>query len=320
MRAPAGFLLCAVIIALVAFPAVPARASEKRVVVGDVRVNEGETVEDVSTAWGDVVVEGEVEDGVRSAVGDVRIDGPIGGDVNAGSGDVYINAPVRGGVDVGNGDLYLKSGAQVGGPISVGNGTIFRDRESRVYAPQTAGMASNFREDPVPGAFSIGMIGWGAMALGLAAAAVLLSVAAPGPLKASARSLEASPGRSLVLGLGSAPTAVVLSVLLLLTGVGALLLFLLWPAYLALLLFGALVVAYSLGRRAVLAAGRYRAGDTLAAAVGALLLAATWLVPTLGRLLFAALALLGAGAVVSAFLARRRERSRGRSRASYTSY
>ena len=289
---------------------------EKRI-TGDMVVEKDETVPEVSTAWGDVLVEGRVEEDVRSGFGDIRIEGPVGGDVHAGSGDVRINAPVGGDVDVGHGDVYLESEAQVGGEVSLGNGSLERHSSAVVSGVERAGMVSSFDEDSPFKVFS-DVIGWSVMTLGLVAAAVLLAVVAPRPLRASARSLETSPGRSLFLGLGSVPAAVVLSVLLAITGVGLLLLLLLWPAYLALILFGAIVAAYFLGRKVVLATGRYRAGDALAAAVGAVIVAVAGLIPILGGLVIVVLALLGTGATLSALIARRSLRNTPRT--TYASY
>jgi hypothetical protein len=113
------------------------------------------------------------------------------------------------------------------------------------------------------------------------------------------------------------PAAVIVSILLAITGVGILLILLLWPAYLALVLFGALVSAYFLGRKVMFATRRYRAGDALAAAVGAFLVSAAYLIPVLGGLVFAALALLGTGAAVLALLTRR---PFGTPRTTYASY
>jgi cytoskeletal protein CcmA (bactofilin family) len=285
--------------------------------MGDVVVEKDKTVEEASTGWGDVLVEGEVNEDVSSGFGDIRIEGPVGGGVRAGSGDVRINAPIGGDVKVGHGDVYLEGGAHVGGEVSLGNGNLYRHQEA-VADTERAGMASSFDEVSSSEVFS-DTIGWVVMTLGLVAAAVLLAVVAPGPLRSAARSLEGSPGRSLVLGLGSVPAVVVVSILLAVTGIGLLLLLLLWPAYLALLLFGALVAAYFLGRKVVLATGRYRAGDALAAAVGAVLVAAATLIPFLGGLVFAVLALLGTGAAISALLARRRMRG-GPPRTTYASY
>jgi len=319
MRTPTGLLLCGFLLASFASPS-PAHASEERM-MGNTVVEEGKTVEKISTVWGDVRVEGEVEQDVNSAFGDVEIYGPVGGDVDAGFGDVYIDAPVEGDVDVGHGDVQLGSGARVGEKVSMGNGSFYPHQEAVFGNVETAGMASSFEDEgSLLGAFS-DMIGWAVMALMLVAAAVLLAVAAPRPLRAATRSLEASPGRSFVLGLGSLPVAIILSVLLVVTVVGGLLLFLLWPAYFALLFFGLLVASYSLGRKVVLAVGRYRAGDAMAAAVGAVIVAAVLLIPVLGVLVLIALTLLGTGASVSALLTRLRPGApRAAPRAAYASY
>lgn len=315
IRARFFLLICALSLASLSASNV-AYASERRG-MGDVVVEKDKTVEEASTGWGDVLVEGEVKEDVSSGFGDIRIEGPVGGDLRAGSGDVRINAPIGGDVKVGHGDVYLEGGAHVGGEVSLGNGNLYRHQEA-VANTERAGMASSLDEVSSSEVFS-DAIGWIVMTLGLVAAAVLLAVVAPGPLRAAARSLEGSPGRSLVLGLGSVPAVVVVSVLLAITGIGLLLLLLLWPAYLALLLFGALVAAYFLGRKVVLATGRYRAGDALAAAVGAVLVAAATLIPFLGGLVFAVLALLGTGGAISALLARRRMRG-GPPRTTYASY
>jgi hypothetical protein len=316
MRGPVRVILFlpALLIAYLLLPTNAAHAAEKRM-MGDVTVGEGETAEEVSTTWGDVTVEGNVKDNVESGFGDIWVEGPVGGDVDAGSGDVHINAPVGGDVDVGRGDVYLESGAQVKGDVSHHSGSLYRQSDAVVDGPQMAGVAPSF--DSRVGA-SAGVIGWTVMTLGLIAATVLLAVAAPRPLRASARSLEVAPGRSLILGLGSVPVAIVASILLAVTVVGIPLLALAVPVYLALLLFGVLVAAYFLGSRIMLATGRYRAGDALAAAVGAFLVSAAYLIPFLGGLVFAFLALLGAGAAVSALLARRR--SSGTPHAAYASY
>src|SRR5215208_4458211 len=297
MRTPVGlFLTCALFSAYFLLLAAPAHAAEKRV-MGDRVVEEGESVEEVSTAWGDVLVKGDVEGDVHSGFGDVEVDGPVGGDVEAGFGD-----------------LNLDEGAQVDGRVYVGHGSRTDHPGAEVRGIQAAGMTFDDDEDSALEVFS-DVIGWLVLTSLFVGASVLLAVAAPRPLRASARSLEASPGRSFVLGVGSVPVVIVLVFLLAITVVGALLLV---PAYLALLLFGLLVTAYFLGRKIVLATGRYRAGDVLAAAIGAVLVAATLWIPFLGGLVFFALALLGTGAAILAVFARRRQG--GGPRTTYASY
>ena len=294
----------------------PARASEKEV-MEDVTVKKGDTVKEVSTAWGDVLVEGEVEEYVRSGLGDIRIEGPVGGDVQAGSGDVYINAPVAGDVKVGSGDVELGPEARVEGDVSCGGGRLARAPSAVVVGVERAGISPEFNREVSAGSSFPDAAKWALMTLVLAAVGVLATVVVPRPLRAATRSLELSPGRSLVLGLGSLPAAMILSVLLAVTGVGLVLLFLLWPAYIALVLFGLFVTAYFLGRKVVLATGRYRAGEALAAVVGAVIVAAIYQIPILGGAVFAALALVGAGAVFSSLLSRWRS---SRPRPTYTSY
>jgi hypothetical protein len=317
MRTPVGlFLICALLPAAYLLSADPAHASDKRV-MGDVVVEEGETVEEIHTAWGDVLVKGEVEGDVSSGFGDIEIDGPVGGDVDAGSGNVRINAPVGSDVNVGQGEVRLESGAQLGGGVSHGSGNLHRDPGATIGGVETAGMASWDDDDSPLEVFS-DLIGWAVFTSLLVGAAVLLTILVPRPLRASARNLEALPGRSLVLGIGLALVVFVVSFLLFVTVVGIPLLLLLWPAYLLLLLFGVIVTAYFLGRKVVLVTGRYRAGDGLAAAIGAILVAVAYLIPFLGGLVFFALALLGTGAAVLALVTRSRQGAAPR--ATYASY
>ena len=316
-------LLTIVIFGLIILPPLPAHAAEKRF-VGDVVVNSGAVEHGVSTGAGNVVVHGLVSDDVRSGFGDVtvkgevegdieagsgevKIEGPVDGDVHSGFGDVYVNAPVKGDVDVGQGDVTLGPRAEVEGDLRFGSGRFKGDPDDVEGDIISRGMASDFHESEGPDI--LGFVGWFFAALAFAACTVLAAVLAPRPLAAAARRAEESPGRSFVYGLVSLPAFFLLSVVLAVSIVGIPLLLLLAPAYLALLFCGALVAAFFLGSRVLLITGRYRVGNALAAVVGALILAATTLIPVLGDLLLYALALLGTGAVILALFSRRRPRS-----------
>ena len=154
-----------------------------------------------------------------------------------------------------------------------------------------------------------GLVGWVFGTAAFAACSVLLAVLMPGPLLAAARRAEESPGWSLLLGVASVPAVVVFAVVLAVSIIGIPLLLLLAPAYLALVFFGALVAAYFVGRRVVFATGHYRGGNALAAMVGALILAAAYMIPVLGGLLLYGLALFGTGAAILALFSRRRSRT-----------
>lgn len=314
-QARTALLIPALLVAYLAFSASPAQALEKEI-FGDVVVEEGEVADEVSTAWGDVVVRGRVTGDVHSGFGDVTAEGPVGGDVEAGFGDVRVGGPVGGDVKAGFGDMFLLDGARVAGEARLGYGSM---KEHHPSASVGSGAQAVATDNEPPSSAPPGTIAKGVATLGFVAAALLLAVVAPRPMRASARFIEDAPGRSLFVGIASVPVVIIGSVLLALSGVGLLLLPFAWPAYLVILLFGTLVAAYSLGRGAMLATGRYRAGDTLAAIVGAILVSAISLIPILGSLLLAGLVLLGTGAALSALVARRRPLF-GPPRPSYASY
>ncbi len=312
-------------------PPLPAYAGEKSV-FADVVVESGEYGGGVSTVFGDATVRGPVAGDVHSAFGDVRVDGvdaSVGGSVNSGFGDIAVRAPVTGEVDAGFGDVYVNSrvgsidvdhgdirlgpDAKVMGDFRPGSGEVDQHPDAELLEPMRAGMMADFGtsgDDDL-----IGYIGWFFAAAGFAACVVLAAVVAPRSLSAAARQAEEFPGWSLLVGLVSVPAILVLSVALAVSVVGVPLLLLMAPAYLAFIFYGALVAAFFVGRKVVLATGRYRSGNALAAAVGAVLVAATALIPFLGELLLFALALLGTGASILALVSRRRAR-----RPAYPSY
>jgi hypothetical protein len=317
--------LSVAVVGLVALAALPAQALEKKA-FGDVVVEAGQTESEVLTAVGDVTVEGLVEGDVRSGFGDIEVNGegvrgdinagfgdvevraPVGGEIDAGFGDVYIDASVEGDVEVGRGDVELGPGARVTGDLDHGSGELKGNRAAVEGAVEAGRMRPDMDHDW--GGFGIlNIVGWVFVAAIFAACSVLAAVLAPGPLSAATRRAEESPALSLLFGVASVPAVVVLCVVLAVSIIGIPLLLLLAPAYLALVFYGALVAAYLVGRRVVFATGRYHAGNAFAAAVGALIVAAAFMIPWLGGLLVYGLALFGTGASVLALVARLRSRT-----------
>ena len=298
-------LLFAVLGLVALLPPIPAHAAESKV-FGDVVVGPEETETEVYTGVGDVRVEGAVEDDIRSGFGDIVVKGPVGGEIEAGFGDVYVDDTVEGDIDVGRGDVELGPEARVHGSVYYGGGRITPHPGAVVHGNMVTGMRPEMDHDPDSWSMIPSLVGWVFGAAAFVACSVLAAVLAPGPLLAAARRAEASPGWSLLLGVGSVPAFFVFAVVLAVSIVGIPLLLLLAPAYLAFLFFGSLVAAYFVGRRVVFATGRYRGGNALAAMVGALILAVAYLIPVLGGLLIYGLALLGTGASVLALFSRRR--------------
>lgn len=316
--------LSVAVVGLVALAALPAYALENKA-FGDVTVEAGHTESEVSTTVGDVTVEGSVPGDVRSGLGDivvngevggnikagsgdVEINGPVGGKIDAGFGDVYIDAPVQGDVEVGRGDVELGPDARVGGDLHYGSGEF----SGNLDAVAGRVVAGDMRPDLDHGWGGFGIlnvVGWMFAAAVFAACSVLAAVLGPGPLSAATRKAEESPALSLLFGVASVPAVVVLCVVLSVSIIGIPVLLLLAPAYLALVFYGSLVAAYLVGRRVVFATGRYHVGNAMAAAVGALILAAVYLIPVLGGLLIYGLALFGTGASILALVSRRRSRS-----------
>ena len=282
-------MISVAVLALVALSPLPAHAFENKA-WGDILVEPGQTVPKASTAVGDVKVEGSVERDVHSGfgdiqvdkgghvggdisagVGDVRVEGPVDGGIDAGLGDVYVDAPVGGDIDVGRGDVALGPRAQVRGNVYYGSGQVEPHPDAVVEGNMVTGMGPDMDHEP-DGGFGIqGLVGWIFATAAFVACSVLLAVLMPGPLLAAARRAEGSPGWSLF--------------------------------------FGALVAAYFVGRRVVFATGHYRGGNTLAAMVGALIVAAAYMIPILGGLLLYGLALFGTGAAILALFSRRRSRT-----------
>jgi hypothetical protein len=315
--------LSVVVLGLVVLLPLPANAAEKRI-VGDVVVGSrgveqnvstvvgalevhGVVKRDVDSAFGDILVSGKVLGDVGAGFGDVEIQGPVDGDVHAEFGDVYVNAPVGGDVDVGHGDVNLGPKAEVLGNLEYESGEISGHTNAVAGGITAKGMTMDLDESHGPGI--LGFVGWLFAALAFAACAMLAAVLAPRPLAAAARRAEETPGRAFVYGLLSLPLFFVLCVVLAVTIVGIPLAAALAVAYPVLLFFGALVAAFFIGTRVLMFTGRYRVGNVPAAAVGAIILASTTLIPVLGDLLLYALCLLGTGAVILALMSRRTPRA-----------
>ncbi|CAN5757490.1 hypothetical protein BH23ACT11_BH23ACT11_14290 [soil metagenome] len=290
-----GFLLC--------LPLATAHAAEKKF-LGDVIVGPGGTADSVSTVRGDIVVRGKVGGDAESSMGDIEIYAPVGGSVESDFGNVIVDAPIGGDLDVGHGEVEWGPRGRVGGDFYCPNCQMDRVSDANVGGRMQFGMSPGFDtafdRSRVPG-----LVGWVFATLVFVAISVLAVVLVPRPIEFSARKIDESVGRSLLVGLAFVPAALLLAVVLGVSIIGIPLLVLAAPAFLAFVFFGSVVTAYFIGRRILFATGRYHGGNAMAATIGAVVLSAAYLIPFLGTLIIYALALLGTGGAILALVSRR---------------
>ena len=117
-------VVVALVLAVVLGTLPVAVAQDRSEVGGNVVVEEGETVDEVSAAGGNVIVDGTVTGDVNAFAGNVYVNGEVGGDVGAFGGNVEITGTVDGDVNGGAGNVVVAEGAVIGGELGIGAGTV----------------------------------------------------------------------------------------------------------------------------------------------------------------------------------------------------
>lgn len=119
-----GLVVLAMLLSLV-----PAPATAQTGGGGTIIVDEGETVSEVSAVAGTVVVRGTVTGDVSVLAGDVRVEegGTVEGDLSAAAGNVRISGTVNGVVSAGAGNVHVQETGTVGGNFDVGAGNVIID-------------------------------------------------------------------------------------------------------------------------------------------------------------------------------------------------
>jgi hypothetical protein len=251
------------------------------VIVGDVAVHRGETV-----------------DGVFVVNGDVRIAGRVDGDVTVLSGDAVVSGEIRGDLFTAGGRARLLPSARVTGDVRYGDdypdvssdARVFGDVEKQTW-PDLGGAI----------AWVAGFVVWLAITLSAAALGALLLLAFPRAADAvEARSRERK-GPLIAIGLAAAIALPIGAGIAAITLVGLPLAFLVLLALLPIGVVGYLASAWALGRR-VLGAPRSRALSFLA---GLAILRLLALVPIVGLLVGIAAAVFGLGLLCAAIGAAR---------------
>lgn len=93
---------------------------------GAIVIDADQTVEEIDSAAGVIVIHGTVTGDVSGFAGVIRISesGTVGGSVDGAAGAVMIDGSVEGDVDIGAGFFEIGSPAWIGGDLAVGAGTV----------------------------------------------------------------------------------------------------------------------------------------------------------------------------------------------------
>jgi uncharacterized RDD family membrane protein YckC len=294
----------------------------------DAVLPKGEQADEVVAVLGSALAHGDVAGRIVSVLGDARADGVTGGEVVAVLGNAQVNGHVRRKVVAVFGDVVLGPNADVEGKVVAVGGSVVRDSRARLRGgvsipfavghPKLDGLREWLRRCALwgrPLAFGPDL-GWAwAVAGGFLVFYLLLALGFRGGIGRCAETLEQRPGRTIIAAVLAVLLAPVVVVLLAITGVGVVIIPFLLASFFVAALFGRAVVLVWLGRRftglCFKAAPLHPIVDLLA---GAIIVAALYLVPLLGLLVWKAIGVIGFGVVIYTILL---GTSRGRSAATF---
>jgi len=279
----------------------------------------GETAEAVVAILGSAIAHGDVSEAVVAIAGNVTVGGEVGDAVVAVLGNVKIEqgCTVKGDVVAVGGTITIENGAKVEGDVvSVGG---------RVEVAEGATVEGDIQPVPFPGlsflkdwlvqcVFKLRplapQVGWVWVVAGAFFLLYLLvAVALPRPVEVCLGELTRRPATTFLMGLLTKLLLPVVLLILVATGIGALVV----PFLLAALMFGFIIgkVAFLeyLGQSVGRAFGTSALFKPLAAfLIGAIILTLLYMVPVLGLITLGVTGMWGLGAVVMAvFVGARRE-------------
>ncbi len=279
----------------------------------DSRLPAGEHADAVVSVMGSSTSEGEVNDAVVSVFGNTRVTGPVGESAVAVLGNTYVDSAVKGEVVAVMGDVELGPHAEVGGDVVVIGGTLKRDPAAIVrgdvnnvvlFGPggELEGLHQWIQHCLMYGrplALSPGL-GWAwGIALGFLTLYLLIALLFPKGIDQCVRTMEESPGRSVVASILTVIAKPIVFVLLVVTVIGIVLVpFLAMGLFLA-GLFGKAVALAWIGRRVLAIGGEGgQRPAVLAVLIGGIVALALYVVPILGFIAYKALDILGLGIVI----------------------
>ncbi len=260
-------------------PAPPKAGAVDRAVMGsDIVIREGETVHDVAATGGDVVVHGTVQGDVAVMGGDVRV---------SDTGHVF------GDVSVAGGEIDLEEGGRIDGSRSaIGSSDA---------AQAMLGLAGGRRHAHRGGGFFSNLFGSLAQGAAFFVLALLLSVFAKDRINAVTEEIRKRPVESFGRGLVGVLAVPVLTVLLVITVIGILVVPFLWIAAGLATFAGMTSIALLVGEHLPVAESRKT--QIVCLAIGAAVFTVLDLVP-FGSIALAGAGLLAFGAVLRTRFAR----------------
>lgn len=263
----------------------------------------------VVAVFGNATSEGEVVDAVVSVFGDNRVTGPVGTAVVAVFGNSYVNSTVKDGVVVVFGDLELGPDARIAGEVVCIGGSIKRDGAAvikghvqNIISTKVAWLRTWLREcflKARPLAFGPNL-GWAwAIAFAFLAVYTLAALVFRTGVEKCLTTLETRPGFSVLTALLTTLITPVLTVLLVLTGVGIIAVPFIGAGMLCATLFGVVVILAWIGRRITRVFGDGPLNHVACAVMfGGLIVLGLYTVPVLGFLVFKLIGWIGMGAVI----------------------
>ena len=278
-------------------------------VLADSILEKDKQADAVVAVFGNATAEGDVVDAVVAVFGNTRVTGPVGAAVVSVFGNSYVNSHVTEGVVVVFGDLELGPDARIDGEVVCVGGNVTRDAAAvtragvkAIISTQVAWLRAWLHEcflKARPLAFGPNL-GW---AWAIAAACLACYTLAALLFRAGAEkcltTLETRPGFSVLAALLATLIAPVLTVLLVMTGVGIIAVPFIGAGMLGATLFGKVVILAWLGRRITRYFGDGPLGHiAFAVIVGGVIVMALYTVPVLGFLVFKLIGWIGLGAVV----------------------
>lgn len=282
-------------------------------VFGDSTLLKGEKSDAVVSIFGSSTADGEVEDAVVSVFGDTRVGGTVGEAAVAVFGDIFVNGHVRGDVIVVFGDIEFGPEAEVDGAVVCVAGTVKRDPQATLnHGVQKIGIGASpaFRvkvKTWIKDCLLLGRplavgpnLGWAwGIACWFLGFYLLLALVFRGGIETCVQTLATRPGASAITALLTVFIWPVVTILLILTGVGIFFVPFLGLALFFASLFGMAVVLASLGFKVTRLFGAGSSGHpALAILIAGLIVLGLYTVPFFGFVVFKVLGWLGMGVVI----------------------